>query len=63
MSPYAEVVLTKLRELQARPEKPVRAGLLAELLGIARRTVCKYLIELEARGLVAKASPKRWCVA
>ncbi len=63
MSPYAETVLNKLREMGARPEQPVRAGLLAELLGIARRTVYNYLIELESRGLVVKASPKRWCVA
>lgn len=63
MSPYAETVLNKLRELQARPDRPVRAGLIAELLGSKRRTVYNYLIELEARGLVAKASPKRWCVA
>lgn len=63
MSPYAEVVLVKLHEMKARPDNPIRAGLLAELLGIARRTVYNYLTELEARGLVVKASPKRWCVA
>jgi Mn-dependent DtxR family transcriptional regulator len=63
MSPYAETVLSKLRELGARPDKPVRAGLVADCLGIARRTAYNYLIELESRGLAVKASPKRWSVA
>jgi Mn-dependent DtxR family transcriptional regulator len=62
MSPYAETVLNKLRELGARPDKPVRAGLVAALLGGKRRTVYSYLAELHRAGLVMKPTPKKWCV-
>lgn len=60
MTPFAERVL---KELQREGGEPMRAGMIAARLNLARRTVYNYLRELESRGLVTRPSERRWCAA
>lgn len=64
MSPYAEyVVLPLLKDLVRRNGRPIRAGLLAELLGKNRRTVYDYLRQIERAHKAARSPGGRlWVV-
>lgn len=59
MTPMAERVL---KELQRERGEPVRAGMIAARLNCSRRAVYNYLMELYAKNLVLRPSPRRWLV-
>lgn len=61
LTPWAKnVVLPTVRGLCGCPAAPIRAGLIADHLGLKRRQTYNYLADLEEAGLIRKASPKRW---
>jgi hypothetical protein len=55
-------VLPLLRRLQRDQGKPVRSGLVGDLLGLQRRQTYNYLRALEIAGL-ARLEGRRWKVA
>lgn len=63
ITPWVQSVFLKtMRELCGRPATPIRAGIIADHVGLKRRRTTYYLAALEQAGLVMKASPKKWII-